>query len=70
MAGAGPGRVTLAMTVNLAVAGAAGAHIPSLMHRRGQDPAQSSNIMLTTVTDVSGFSSFLRLVLLARRYLF
>ena len=35
--------------------------IPVLLARMGQDPAQSSSIVLTTVTDVFGFFSFLGL---------
>ncbi|MDZ7704962.1 MAG: magnesium transporter [Trueperaceae bacterium] len=58
-----------AMTVNLVVAGVAGAAIPLVMERLGQDPAQSSNIILTTITDVFGFASFLGLAVLARDYL-
>ncbi|MDD5656662.1 MAG: magnesium transporter [Elusimicrobia bacterium] len=51
--------VALAMIVNLVAAGAAGAAIPLAMKRLGYDPAQSSGILLTTVTDVVGFFSFL-----------
>jgi len=58
-----------AMTVNLVIAGVAGAGIPMLMERLGQDPAQSSNIILTTVTDVLGFASFLSFAVLARPWL-
>ncbi len=36
-----------------------GALIPITLQRFGQDPAQSSSIILTTVTDVVGFFSFL-----------
>ena len=57
------------MTVNLLVAGVAGAGIPIIMERLGQDPAQSSNIILTTVTDVLGFASFLGFAVLARPWL-
>jgi magnesium transporter len=39
-------------------AGLAGASIPLLMRRLGLDPAQSSNIILTTVTDLMGFMVF------------
>jgi magnesium transporter len=41
------------------IAGAAGALIPIVLVRLGQDPATSSTIFLTTVTDVTGFLSFL-----------
>lgn len=51
--------IGLAMIVNLTVAGLAGAAIPILMKKVGLDPAQSSSIILTTVTDVLGFFAFL-----------
>ena len=51
--------IGLAMIVNLAAAGIAGAAIPITMKRLGLDPAQSSSIVLTTVTDVVGFFAFL-----------
>jgi magnesium transporter len=35
-----------------------------LLETIGQDPAQSSSIILTTVTDVAGFLSFLGLATL------
>ena len=50
-----------AMVFSMAIAGIAGATIPVLLARMGQDPAQSSSIVLTTVTDVFGFFSFLGL---------
>jgi magnesium transporter len=43
----------------MAAAGLAGATIPILLSALGQDPAQSSSIVLTTVTDIVGFLSFL-----------
>lgn len=49
----------LAMVVNLVAAGFAGAVIPLGMKRLGFDPAQSSGIFLTTITDVVGFFAFL-----------
>ena len=36
-----------------------GQKIPITLSRLGQDPAQSSSIILTTVTDVVGFFAFL-----------
>ena len=39
--------------------GNAGAQAPMLLRRIGQDPATASSIILTTVTDVVGFFSFL-----------
>ena len=41
------------------IAGIIGAAIPIVLMVLGQDPAQSSSIVLTTVTDVTGFFSFL-----------
>jgi magnesium transporter len=51
--------IGLAMIVNMLAAGLAGAAIPLAMKRLGFDPAQSSGIFLTTVTDCVGFFSFL-----------
>ncbi|HTO57408.1 MAG TPA: magnesium transporter [Pseudomonadales bacterium] len=51
--------IGLAMVASMTIAGVAGAFIPIMMARFGQDPATSSTIVLTTVTDVSGFFSFL-----------
>jgi len=53
--------VGLAMIVNLIIAGLSGAMIPIGLKSLGFDPAQSSMIILTTVTDVVGFASFLGL---------
>ena len=51
--------IGLSMVVNMAAAGLAGAVIPLVLRALGRDPAQSSSIFLTTVTDVVGFASFL-----------
>jgi len=53
--------IGIAMIVNMALAGIAGAAIPLALRRLGRDPAQSSSIFLTTVTDTVGFASFLGL---------
>jgi len=53
-----------AMILSMALAGLAGAVIPLLLARLGQDPAQSASIILTTVTDITGFFSFLGLATL------
>jgi magnesium transporter len=50
-----------AMMINLVVAGVAGVVIPVMLDRLGVDPAVSSAVILTTVTDVTGFFSFLGL---------
>jgi magnesium transporter len=49
----------LAMVISMLIAGLAGALVPVLLKRLGQDPALASSIILTTVTDVVGFLSFL-----------
>lgn len=51
--------ISMAMVFSMIAAGAAGSLIPITLTRIGQDPAQSSSIILTTVTDVAGFMSFL-----------
>lgn len=51
--------ISIAMVISMIVAGLAGALVPILLHRFGQDPATASSIILTTVTDVVGFFSFL-----------
>lgn len=51
--------ICVAMVVSMVAAGFSGAFIPIALTRLGQDPAQSSSIVLTTVTDVVGFFSFL-----------
>jgi magnesium transporter len=61
--------IGLGMLVNLVCAGLAGASIPLLMKRMGVDPAQSSSIVLTTVTDVVGFVAFLGFAVLFQDYL-
>ncbi|MCB0221029.1 MAG: magnesium transporter [Chrysiogenetes bacterium] len=54
----------LAMCVNLALAGLAGASVPLLLHRFRLDPAMGSGVIVTTVTDVGGFFAFLGLATL------
>jgi magnesium transporter len=56
--------VGIAMLMAMVAAGIAGVIIPMMLTSLGQDPAQSSSIFLTTVTDVVGFSSFLGLATL------
>lgn len=51
--------IGLAMSISLSIACVAGAMVPIILTRVGQDPAQSSAIFLTTVTDITGFMSFL-----------
>jgi magnesium transporter len=56
--------IGFSMIVSMVAAGLAGAAIPMVLLSLGQDPAQSSSIILTTVTDVVGFLSFLGLATL------
>ena len=53
--------IALAMIVNLIVAAFAGAVIPMGLKRYGIDPAIAGGVLLTTVTDVVGFMTFLGL---------
>lgn len=61
--------IGLAMIVNLVAAGLSGAAIPITMKAIGLDPAQSSSIILTTVTDVVGFFAFLGFAVVFQGYL-
>ena len=51
--------IAMAMIINLFAAGLFGAGIPLFLAKIGSDPAISSTVLLTTVTDVVGFLSFL-----------
>ncbi len=51
--------IATSMVLAMISAGFAGAVVPIALKRLGQDPAQSSSIILTTVTDIAGFFSFL-----------
>ena len=53
--------IGVAMVISMALAALSGAAIPLVLTRLGQDPAQSASIILTTVTDIVGFFSFLGL---------
>jgi len=55
------GVIASAMIINLITAGVSGAVLPLLLHRMGIDPALAGGVVLTTVTDVVGFLSFLGL---------
>ncbi len=51
--------IGVAMVLSMLAAGISGAVVPIALTRMGQDPATASSIILTTVTDVAGFFSFL-----------
>jgi magnesium transporter len=53
--------IAVAMIVNLVAAGLAGILVPLGLQRAGADPAVSSSVFVTTVTDVVGFFVFLGL---------
>lgn len=56
--------IGFAMISSLLIAGSAGAVVPIALKKFGMDPAQSSSIVLTTITDIAGFMSFLGIALL------
>src|SRR5438093_927841 len=58
-----------AMVLAMVMAGVSGAAIPLILKAFGQDPAQSSSIVLTTITDCSSFLSFLGLATILLRFL-
>ena len=53
--------IALSMIINLFSAGFFGASIPLLLKKMDIDPAIGSTVLLTTVTDIVGFFSFLML---------
>ncbi|WP_320034771.1 magnesium transporter [Halarcobacter sp.] len=53
--------IALSMIINLFSAGFFGASIPLLLKKMDVDPAIGSTVLLTTVTDIVGFFSFLML---------
>ena len=56
--------IGLAMILNLILAGFAGIVIPLILEKLRIDPALASAVILTTITDVFGFLSFLGLATL------
>ncbi len=56
--------IALSMLINLLMAGLFGATIPLLLKKMDVDPAIGSTVILTTVTDIVGFFSFLGLATL------
>lgn len=56
--------IAVAMTINLIIAALSGVVIPVVQKRIGIDPALAGYVVLTTVTDVVGFLSFLGLATL------
>ncbi len=58
------GIIALAMVINILVAAIAGSLLPSLLVLLDVDPAIAGGVVLTTITDVAGFFSFLGLATL------
>ncbi|MEA2046943.1 MAG: magnesium transporter [Campylobacterota bacterium] len=56
--------IALSMVINLLIAGFFGSMVPLLLKKMDIDPAIGSTVILTTVTDVVGFLSFLGLATL------
>lgn len=61
--------IGVSMVVSMTIAGLSGGAIPLILVSLRQDPAQSSSIILTTVTDVVGFFSFLGIATAMAAYL-
>jgi magnesium transporter len=53
--------IAIAIVINLITASLVGALLPLFLNRIGIDPALAGGVILTTVTDVVGFLSFLGL---------
>jgi magnesium transporter len=56
--------IAAAMTINLGTAAASGVLVPLVLKRFGIDPALAGGVILTTVTDIVGFTAFLVLATL------
>jgi magnesium transporter len=59
--------IAMALVINLVSAAIAGASLPGILQRLGIDPAIAGTVLLTTITDVIGFFSFLGLATLFYR---
>jgi len=59
----------LAMIINLFIAAAAGTLVPIGLRAANLDPALASSVVVTTMTDVLGFGTFLGLATVFLRYL-
>jgi magnesium transporter len=53
--------IAAAMLINIVIAGLSGVVVPVVLERCGQDPAVSSSVFVTMITDSMGFLSFLGL---------
>jgi magnesium transporter len=53
--------IAAAMMINIVIAGLSGVIVPVVLERFGQDPAVSSSVFVTMITDSMGFFAFLGL---------
>lgn len=56
--------IAIALIINISIAAVSGAILPHLLSKLGIDPAIAGMVVLTTITDVVGFLSFLGLAAL------
>lgn len=61
--------IGVSMVLSMVLASLSGALVPIVLKKLKQDPASSSSIILTTVTDVCGFFSFLGIATLLSRFI-
>jgi magnesium transporter len=61
--------IFISMITSMVIASISGASVPIILMKLGQDPATSASIILTTVTDVFGFLSFLGIATLLSSWL-
>ena len=61
--------IGISIELSMLMAARAGAVIPIILTVLGRDPATASSIILTTVTDIVGFFSFLGLATAMSQYL-
>ena len=61
--------IALSMVIAMTAAGVAGVVVPMVLSALGQDPAQSSSIILSTITDITGFFSFFGIATLLSGFL-
>ena len=59
--------IAMALVINMVSAAIAGASLPGILRNLGIDPAIAGTVLLTTITDVVGFLSFLGLATLFYR---
>ena len=61
--------IGISMVISMILAGISGAAVPLILRKLNQDPAVASSIILTTVTDVTGFVSFLGIATLLSKFI-